>query len=64
MTKSVKASQVAGLSRKRADVASLPTNSRIRGPTKPKFKYADAAPGPPLKAKVTGRFAAAAFLAT
>ena len=64
MTRSVKASQVSGLSRIRVAAGSLPTNSAIRGPTSPSVRKAEAAPGPPLNAKVIGRLAASAFFAT
>src|ERR1700756_3423421 len=56
-TKSVNGSQVFGLSANRTFAASLPLgpNSAIRGPTRPRLRNAEAAPGPPLKTNVTGR---------
>ena len=58
-TRSVKRSQVSGLSRSLACAksrASGPRSSR-RGPTRPRLRKAEAAPGPPLNTKVSGRFA-------
>src|SRR6516162_923054 len=59
-TRSVNGSQVSGLSIKRTLEPSWPLrpNSAMRGPTIPKLRKAEAAPGPPLKTKVTGRAAA------
>jgi hypothetical protein len=56
-TRSVKASQVSGLSMRRTLAPSCPAipNSATRGPTRPRLRKADAAPGPPLKTKVSGR---------
>ena len=57
-TRSVKSSQLSGLSRATAlsDGASpcAPNWTRL-GPIAPRLRKAEAAPGPPLKAKVTGR---------
>src|SRR6266851_10271035 len=66
ITRSVKPSQVSGLSTKRAAEPSRPLvpNSTMRGPTAPRLRYADAAPGPPLNTNVIGRFAVSAVLAT
>src|ERR1700744_1850548 len=57
-TRSVKLSQVPGLSIGVAGSDGLspsaPNCTRL-GPMAPRFKYPDAAPGPPFRAKVTGR---------
>src|SRR6516162_3388538 len=65
-TRSVNDSQVSGLSTKCAFEPSWPLepNSAMRGPTNPRLRKAEAAPGPPLKTKVTGRAAAFGDLAT
>src|SRR5215213_8685526 len=56
-TKSVKASHVWGLSSSRVAAASrlFTPKEAMRGPTSPRLRKADAAPGPPLNTKVTGR---------
>jgi hypothetical protein len=64
-TRSVKSSHVSGFARSRAAAASRPSapKSAILGPTRPRCRNAEAAPGPPLNTKVIGRFAASAFFA-
>ena len=60
-TRSVNASQVDSLSTSReGGGSSVPSgaNRTRRGPSAPTWRKAEAAPGPPLKTKVTGRFAA------
>src|SRR5215471_17838127 len=56
-TRSVKSSHVSGLSTSWTDADgtsfSAP-NGTCFGPIAPRFRYTDAAPGPPLNAKVTG----------
>src|ERR1039457_1867563 len=57
-TKSVKSSHVPGLSVKVAGSEGLsPSSPNLMrfGPMAPRFKYTEAAPGPPFRAKVTGR---------
>ena len=45
-------------------VAAIRPNWAMRGPTRPRLRKAEAAPGPPLKTKVTGRAAVFADFAT
>src|ERR1022692_217111 len=57
-TMSVKSSQVPGLSVNVAGSEGLsPSSPNLMrfGPMAPRFKYTEAAPGPPFRAKVTGR---------
>src|SRR6516162_5076648 len=58
-TRSVNGSHVSGLSISRTFDPSRPSgpNWAIRGPTRPRLRKAEAAPGPPLKTNVTGRAA-------
>ena len=56
-TRSVKSSQVPGLSLRVAGSEGLSPSSpnlTCLGPIAPRLRYTDAAPGPPFKAKVTG----------
>src|SRR5215469_1416764 len=65
-TRSVNGSQVSGLSVNRTLDPSRPSgpNWAMRGPTRPRLRKAEAAPGPPLNTKVTGRAAVLADFAT
>ncbi len=55
-TRSVKSSQVSAFGRTEggSDTATR-SNGRRQGPSAPILRYAEAAPGPPLKTNVTGR---------
>ena len=62
-TRSVKESQLSGLSLSRAGGrGTVPSSlvTRTFGPAAPSIRKAEAAPGPPLNRKVTGRFALSA----
>src|SRR5205807_9650004 len=65
-TRSVNGNQVSGLSIRRTLEPSWPSgpNWAMRGPTNPRLRKAEAAPGPPLKTKVTGRAAVLADFVT
>ena len=62
-TRSVKASQVSGLSVSRTWAPSKPLpNAARRGPTRPRLRNAEPAPGPPLNTNVIGRAGSALSL--
>src|SRR3546814_12576350 len=56
-TRSEKASQLSGLLSSGAAASGGEPNSTMRGPSRPRCRQAEAAPGPPLHQKVTGRVA-------